>query len=140
AWINGQVVATANSPDPLAVAWNSLATASHASSLAAAISLGNFPGLLRTGTNILAIQGLNLSASDPTFLLLPELIAASVPVDSANGLYFPAPTPGAANNSGTTNLGPLIFNAAHTPNVPRHDQDLLVTAQLIPTFGAVSNA
>ena len=135
AWINGRPVASANAPDP--AAWDSAATAAHSGSLAASITVGNSPGLLRTGVNILAIQGLNLAAGDPTFLIQPELIAASVPLASPSGLYFPVPTPGGANNAGLGSPGPSILGTTHTPNVPRDDQDLLVTAQIGPTFAAV---
>jgi hypothetical protein len=137
AWLNGTLVASVNAPDPLA--WDSAATAPHASSLGDNVVIGNPPGLLRAGINILAIQGLNVSATDPTFLVLPELVATSVPVDSTNGLYFTQPTPGAANTGGSTNVGPAIADVAHLPNVPIESEDLLVSARLTPTFNAISN-
>ena len=62
------------------------------------IDLSRFAALLRTGANVLAIQGLNQTASDGTFLVLPELLAGR----STTGRYFPAPTPGAPNGVGYT--------------------------------------
>src|SRR5687768_14775462 len=53
-------------------------------------------GDLRVGTNILAFQALNSSASDTDLLLLPELVA----VRSSGHLFFTASTPGAANETG----------------------------------------
>src|SRR5262249_53871557 len=86
------------------------------------------------------IQGLNVASGDPTFLVLPELIATSVPVTSDIPIYFTAPTPGAANTSGTTNIGPQITEVGHVPNVPIGSEDWRVTARLIPTFNAVPTA
>ena len=44
--------------------------------------------LLQTGTNILAIQGLNYSASDPSFLILPQLSANVTSVYGTDGKIF----------------------------------------------------
>ena len=54
-----------------------------------------------TTTNVLAIQGLNSTATDPEFLVVPELIVASV--DEALS-YFPVPTPGTANTGGVIGI------------------------------------
>src|SRR5262249_15620976 len=91
-------------------------------------------GLLRAGTNVLAIHGLNVDASDPDFLVLPELSASSETFDRSAARYFMLPTPGLPNGSGNTNLGPLILSAAHSPSVPMDNQKLAVTASLLPTF------
>jgi hypothetical protein len=61
------------------------------------IDVSNFRNLLHTGTNVLAIQGLNSSAADPTFLITPELVAGDSVLDTNNFGYFDVPTPGAAN-------------------------------------------
>jgi len=135
AWLNGQLIATVNAPETLS--WDSAATATHSASLADSTTLGNPATVLRTGANVLALQGLNLSAGDPTFLVLPELVATSVPVDSSAGLYFTQPTPGAANTGGTTNTGPAIAEVTHIPNVPIDSEDVRVSARVTPTFGAI---
>jgi hypothetical protein len=137
AWINGRLVAQVHAPEPLS--WDSAATERHSSTLAESVIIGNAPGFLRAGGNILAIQGLNLSAEDPTFLVYPELLGVSVPINSGNGLYFTRPTPGAPNNGGTTNTGPAITEVTHVPNVPIDSEDVRVSATLSPTFNPIAN-
>jgi hypothetical protein len=99
AYLNGQEVAARNSPgNPQ---WNSSATASHpnySALLFEEINISDHLSALRTGNNVLAIQGLNQSAADTDFLLVPELVEYK-----ANGVtnkYFATATPGALNNSG----------------------------------------
>src|SRR5438045_4720810 len=58
---------------------------------------------------------------------------------SSQGCYFLTPTPGALNSSGAGDLGPLITDVSHSPDVPAAAQDLLVTARVLPTFNAISN-
>ena len=53
---------------------------------------------------------------------------------STNGLYFTHATPGEANLGGAEAPGPAILNVQHLPNVPLDDEDLLVTAQVLPSF------
>ena len=55
-----------------------------------------------------------------------------------NGVYFTKPTPGAANAGGATTPGPVIEEVQHTPSVPRDDQDLIVTARVLPSFFPVA--
>jgi hypothetical protein len=103
AHINGQQVATRNSP--ASPTWNSTATAEHPNDQAAVfeeILVSAPPGLLAAGQNVLAIQGLNLAASDEDFLILPELDAIGSAGESRR--YFKPPTPGVANGSGFTGL------------------------------------
>jgi hypothetical protein len=143
AYLNGVAVAARNAPvAPDVPAWDSAATASHPD--AEAIQFEDFDltpviGLLRPGTNVLAIHGLNLSAVDSDFLILPELRGISLTSDSTNRLYFSAPTPGGPNGLGTTNLGPLIVDVKHAPNEPADNEDLYVTAELVRTFNDISN-
>src|SRR5205085_1749185 len=54
---------------------------------------------LLTGVNVLAIQGLNLTAGDEDFLIYPELQGEKIL--ASNPRYFQTPTPGAANNTST---------------------------------------
>ena len=142
AYLNGVNVASRNAIDiqnPLA--WNSVATANRVDSdvnVFSSIDITSFQGLLHAGTNVLAIHGLNASAGDSDFLILPVLQALTI-VSGTNGAYFTTPTPGAANGLGSTNIGPIISDAAHTPNVPQDNDTLTVTALVSPTFYAISN-
>ena len=102
AFINGQLVASNNAPASLQ--WNSAATAAHPNG-GAAYEDFNFAvpaGLLVSGANVLAIQGLNVSASDADFLILPELQGVSV--NEYAGRYFKPATPGAPNDAGCVGL------------------------------------
>ncbi len=58
---------------------------------------------------------------------------------SASGVYFTAPTPGSVNLGGTAVPGPVIEAVTHSPNVPRDDQDLIVTARVRPSFVALAS-
>jgi hypothetical protein len=54
-----------------------------------------------------------------------------------NGVYFTAASPGSANLGGATAPGPIIEAVSHTPTVPQEDEDLVVTARVLPSFSAV---
>jgi hypothetical protein len=138
AYLNGVEVARANTP--LEPDWRSAATTSRSDAEARAyedFNLSAWLGLLRSGDNVLALHGLNAAASDADFLLLPELLAASVSYEPSTARYFSRPTPGGPNGLGNTNLGPLILAVSHTPGIPKDDEDLLVTARVAPSFHAV---
>jgi hypothetical protein len=99
AYINGQLVASRNAP--ASPQWNSTATAARADAdtlVFEEILIGNTPGLLMNGTNVLAIQGLNVSAGDADFLVLPEL--QGMVTGAYAPRYFSPATPGADNASG----------------------------------------
>jgi hypothetical protein len=97
AYLNGVAVASANAPT--SPAYNASATAARDGDPTAVVtfSLTPYLGLLHAGTNLLAIRGLNASASDPDLLVLPELIATRLHADEFR--YFATPTPGAPNSS-----------------------------------------
>ncbi len=96
AYVNGQAVASRNAPplpDP-----DSSATAAHFGIEPETIPISLTPGLLASGTNILAIHGLNAAAEDDDFLIQAEIegeLGADFPTR-----YFWPPTPGQANGSG----------------------------------------
>jgi hypothetical protein len=134
AYLNGQLVASANAP--ALPTWDSAATMPRSDSDASEFQEFNLTplrGLLQPGANVLAIHGLNAGASDSDFLILPELLASSIALDPALRRYFAPPTPGAANGFGSTNIGPIIASASHSPNVPRDNESLAVTATVVPT-------
>lgn len=103
AYLNGVKIAEANAPSLLA--WDSAAVREHPDP--AAIQFEDFDvtsrtNLLQEGINVLAIQGLNLSASDDDFLLSPQLVGRTPTVFVPN--YFSQPTPGGTNQPGTIGL------------------------------------
>lgn len=96
AYLNGVEVARRNAPATLA--FNSSATVDRSlvdATTVETISLTSFIGLLNNGQNVLAIQGLNSSSADPSFLVLPEL--TGVAIEAGQARYFRSPTPGAPN-------------------------------------------
>jgi CotH kinase protein/Lamin Tail Domain/Bacterial Ig domain/Immunoglobulin I-set domain/Bacterial TSP3 repeat len=138
AWINGVELTRANAPIE-DFAWNSSATMAHAASGFESLVFGIATNLLQTGTNILAIQGLNVAATNNSFLIFPELTGTTVAGEIANGAYFTQPTPGTENLGGAATLGPGIANVTHTPNLPLDSDPLVVTAKVFPTARAVSS-
>ncbi|MGD8501947.1 MAG: chitobiase/beta-hexosaminidase C-terminal domain-containing protein, partial [Phycisphaerales bacterium] len=102
AYLNGQPVAGKNAPDP--VQWNSAALSDRPMEDASVFELINLTGYvnaLQDGRNVLAIHGLNDSVTDPNFLILPELDAAS---NMTVPQYFTQPTPRRFNVSGAIGI------------------------------------
>ena len=135
AYLNGQEIARANAPDVLA--WNSSSTASHGPATIEELRFG--PDLVLPGTNVFAIQGLNLSTDDLDFLLQAELLGTTLTAESSTPSYLATATPGAFNNAPNANPGPAIQDVSHSPNVPLDNEDLHIVARVLPTFNAVSN-
>ncbi|HXG46339.1 MAG TPA: lamin tail domain-containing protein [Methylomirabilota bacterium] len=137
AYVNGREVARANAP--ATNQWDSTATGEHTAGNVEEFRFGVGTDLLVPGQNVLAIHGLNVAAGDEDFLIAVELGATSVLAESPVAVYFTAPTPGEANAFGVNVPGPVITEVTHTPNVPRDDEDLVVTARLFQSFNPVTN-
>ncbi|HXG46422.1 MAG TPA: CotH kinase family protein, partial [Methylomirabilota bacterium] len=121
--------------------WNAAATGTRDETLAGQfeeVDVSRALVSLRPGWNVLAIHGLNAAADDADFLVLPEVRASRLSIDTATPRYLPGPTPGAANGEGAATLGPLITDVRHTPKQPNDDQDLVVTARAEQTFRPVT--
>ena len=147
AYLNGREVASRNAPSapvpPEVRAWNAQATAEHPDAQAVVfenIDISTHLDALAVGTNVLAIQGLNISAGDGDLLVVPELLAAGPgqPDPSLAG-YFTVPTPGEPNDQGAAELGPLISQVQHSPQMPADDTDLVVTARVAESFRPVDS-
>ena len=86
AYLNGHRVAAANAPEDLA--WDSEATASHPDPAALEfelIDLSEHVGKLQRGTNVLAIQGLNINATSADLLIVVELETSAHDYERAIG-------------------------------------------------------
>jgi hypothetical protein len=139
-WLNGQEVARRNAPETLD--WNSSATEAAPASAGDAgeiFQLADLESLIVAGTNVLAIQALNVAADDPDFFLAPTLDALSTVTVTNTLVYFTTPTPGSENLPGVDALGPIITETAHAPNVPNDAEDLTVTARVTPAFAVTTN-
>ena len=140
AWLNGTLVAAASAP--ALPAWNSTATGTRPDVLAlefTEFNLDDLKDLLQSGTNLLAIQALNITVADQDLLALAELRAGRIVVNTAVSNYFVGPTPGSANGPGSATLGPIIAEASHEPHDPADNDDLYVTARVAPTFRPVAD-
>jgi len=99
AYLNDTQVASVNAPG--STAYDSAAIETHDDTEAVqfeTFDLSEYVGLLQPGSNVLAIQALNASASEADLLLTPRLSALNSAIESV--LYFTSPTPGAANGAG----------------------------------------
>jgi hypothetical protein len=102
AFINGQPVASRNAP--VSLMWNSAATDVHPNAEAIEFEETLIPSsMLRTGTNVLAIQGLNGASDIGDFLLDAELSGISKPGREPG--FLSRPTPGGPNLSPSLNYG-----------------------------------
>ncbi|HTG44324.1 MAG TPA: CotH kinase family protein, partial [Verrucomicrobiae bacterium] len=143
AYLNGREVAWDNSPDPAVATWNSGAPANRDDGTAVIprdFVITAFKDFLHVGTNLLAIQGLNNPVASSDLLILPEIVATVSGTGTATLRYFPVPTPGGPNNAGVSELGPIITEEAHHPNVPTDNDPIRVTARIHPARGSVSSA
>ena len=96
-WLNGVEIARRNAPASLA--YNSAATAARTKNAGATfedVELRMVAGLLNSGTNVLAIQGLANGVDATEFLVMPELLQ----VDLMPDRYMLAPSPGRVNAAG----------------------------------------
>ena len=101
AYLNGAEVARRNSP--AVPTWNSVATIARpnpAALLPEFINLNSKLSSIKPGRNVLALQGLNKTKTDPDFLLFPELTASRRQVLTSVTRFFSVPTPAAANSPG----------------------------------------
>ena len=71
AFINGQEIARRNAPASLT--WNSAAPSGSSNLIQETIDVSTSIPFLQTGSNVLSVHGLNASASDSRFFILPEL-------------------------------------------------------------------
>ena len=102
AYLNGIEVARDNFTG--VPSWDSGADTDRPKELAAGFvnfDISDYIGLLRQGTNVLAVCGLNDDSADPNFLILPELIAAS---SVGVAQYFVTATPGKFNVPGAIDV------------------------------------
>jgi CotH kinase protein/Concanavalin A-like lectin/glucanases superfamily/Lamin Tail Domain len=114
AWINGIQIGTFNAP--ATPAWNSAALSARDPGRSHVTTLSTAAAGIHAGTNILAIQLLNNTTTEPNILLRPLL--DSISALSGEAVYFVTATPGATNSAPLTALGPHISNTTKNPAPP----------------------
>lgn len=140
AFLNGHWIAGANAPDSLA--WNSTATQRHLDPQAvqwSAFDVSPARQWLQAGTNVLAIQALNISPTNTDFLMQVRFTGQNIAGAAGLWRYFTGATPGGPNGTSTNDLGPVMSGASHTPNNLPAGNALTVTAQVVPGATAISN-
>ena len=140
AYLNGHLIASANAP--ASPAWNSAATQRHLDPQAvqwSAFDVSAARAWLQPGNNVLAIQALNIAATNTDFLMQAQLVGQSITDTAAGWRYFTGPTPGAPNGTSTNDFGPVMSGATHSPNVPAAGGALTVTAQVMPGFSPIAS-
>ena len=138
AFVNGTQITAQNAPAVLD--WNSIATGPHSGATADTYDFAVPNGLLRAGSNVLAIQGLNTSASDPSLFISPKLDGLTAPVTTTG--YTQSPTPGATNSAVKLNVGPFVSSVTKNPN-PRPtgtaaSPPLVITAKVTPSLNPLA--
>jgi hypothetical protein len=131
AWINGNPVGSFAAPTPLA--YNSTATQTHSFGAPYFTAIGS--SALRSGTNILAIQGMNDQGVSQHFGILPEVSGVNT-VQGVAG-YLVSPTPGAANSAARTTIGPFVTEVTKNPARPTGtgtSPALTINADVLPTL------
>jgi len=140
AYLNGHLIASSNAPASLA--WNATATQRHLDTQAVqwtAFDVSAARQWLQPGNNVLAIQALNIAATNTDFLMQAQLVGQNITDTSIGWRFFSGPTPGAPNGTSTNDFGPVMSGASHTPNVPAAGGALTVTAQIVPGFYPITN-
>ena len=134
AYLNGQPIASRNAPATLA--WDSQATGEHVDAQAVVyedVDVSQYVASLVAGTNILAIHGLNRGPTSSDLIMLPELHATRTGSIGAVYGFMATPTGGATNSALASNLGPIIDNVTHGTTQPTDNDNILVTASVMPS-------
>ena len=140
AYLNGRLIASQNAP--VAPAWDSAATQTHPDSQAVQwqeYDLDSARSYLVPGNNVLAVQVLNISATNTDCLIQAQLLAQSIGTTIDTWRYFTAPSPGEPNGASPKDWGPVLRAAAQVPVVPQAADSLSVTAQIAQAFNPLSN-
>lgn len=142
AYVNGvQVAANHDDPTP---DWNSIATASRSPESqneeweVFPVNLAAVP--LVSGTNVLAIHGMNRSSGSSDMLILPELDVAVTGGVIDNPGYFSEVTFGAPNGEAADELAPVIDEVTDSVERPAGgagSAPLLITAEVANGTGTV---
>jgi len=140
AYLNGHLISASNAP--VTLAWNSVATQRHLDRDAAqwtAFDVSDARAWLQAGTNTLALQGLNVNATNTDFLLQAQLVGQAAADAGADWRYFSQPTPGGPNGTGAADWGPLLSGAGHVPSLPAPTSPLVVTALVAQALSPITN-
>lgn len=138
AWINGADVASFNAPvSPL---WNSAATSAQDPGRTRVTTISIPASAIHAGINILALQILNDTTSDPNVLLRPLLDGLSSSIGATS--FLVTPTPGAINSAGQTAIGPHISNTTNSAPRPiggAGSLPLTISTKVVPVLNPIAS-
>ena len=136
AYLNGDEITSRNAPaNPT---WDSTTPSNiDENNNLETIDVSAFTSSLQNGQNILAIHGINRSTGSSDFLADPELTGTTTSTGPLLLGFLQTATPGAANTGGTTNPGPEIVTITHAPTQPAENENIVVTATILPRLVAV---
>ena len=140
AFLNGHLIASYNAPATLT--WNSTAVQRHLDLDAVKwieFDVASALPYLQTGGNVLAIQGLNIAATNTDFLLQAQLVAETISETGATWRFFTQATPGGPNGLSAADWGPIITGAGHLPAVWCSTNSLMVTTVVAQAFSPITN-
>ena len=139
AFLNGVRVAARNAP--LEPQWNSAATAAQTQRFPTeeVLDISVWKSALQTGTNVLAIQGLNVAKENSDFLLQARLHYSLNGAVDTTPRYFSSPSPGAFNGAGAADIGPVIRDPGYTPTVVLDNTSIVVTSRVSQAFSPVAS-
>ncbi|MDG1670976.1 MAG: lamin tail domain-containing protein [Akkermansiaceae bacterium] len=136
AYLNGDEITSRNAPaNPT---WDSTTPSNiDENNNLETIDISAFTSSLQNGQNILAIHGINRSTGSSDFLVDPELTGTTTSTGPLLLGFLQTATPGAANTGGSTNPGPEIVTVTHAPAQPAENENIVVTATILPRLVAV---
>ena len=136
AYLNGDEITSRNAPaNPT---WDSTTPSNiDENNNLETIDVSAFTSSLQNGQNILAIHGINRSTGSSDFLADPELTGTTTSTGPLLLGFLQTATPGAANTGGATNPGPEIVTVTHAPAQPAENENIVVTAAVLPRLVAV---
>jgi len=144
-YINGSaVLASANPPSDGVFDHEAEAGSDHSDIAATALepfAVNLDDADLVSGTNILAVHGMNRGVSGSNMLFDCELDAQFTPASGRSHLvYMTTATPGSENAGGLSDLGPVIRNVTENPERPdiTTQNELLITAGVRPSKDPVA--
>lgn len=135
-WLNGERVASANAPGEVSFSSRALTNRPPLAGVAwEAYDLSGYAGLLRPGTNVLAVQGMTSSPDAPEFQINAVLEAG---VKKSELGFLRTPTPGEANSEKLTYVGPRVSEVTEDPPRPVTGQDIIISTQVLPGPAPIS--
>lgn len=90
---------------------------------------------LKVGQNVVSFRVVNSSVGSSDLLLSTELLATTTPSANSNYVYLTDPSPGAVNQAGSLNPGPVVSEVTENPTQPSDAANMVINATVTPRSG-----